>query len=233
MTGDDLTRTLVQATPVEVLRQFRPPRAAIVLPLVRALFGDLRGLRVLEIGSGEPLLLAKALLAEGAIVTAIDPALSDPRVDAGGIQVIARDVFDLDPHTLGPFDLTMSTLLFGAPLRQRARRAMWPAYRSGSKPSEDEVLEVLGHIEGELISRAAAWTRPGGWTLHLSLERLFAAPVATWEHAGWDVVVAPRGEEQPATDDAVGLARWVLAGMLIARRASSGSGMGRLQITRK
>ena len=42
-----------------------------------------------------------------------------------------------------PADLTISTLLFGAPLRQRARRTLWPEYVAGSRPGEDRVQEEL------------------------------------------------------------------------------------------
>ena len=219
MTSDGLVERLAREVPLATLQQFRPPRSAIVLPLMRALLGTLAGRTVVELGSGEPLLLAKALVGEGAQVTAVDPALADPRVEPGGVRTLAVDLFELPQQALAPAELTLSTLLFGAPLRQRARRHLWPRYLRRDRPTEDEVHAQLREVELALLARLAAWTQPGGWTVHWSLERLFAASAEDWRASGFSPLVLGRPESAPRSDDPQAWARFVLGGMVVAQRA--------------
>lgn len=218
MTVDELVEALVTHVSLEQLQQFRPSRAPIVLPLLRALIGSIHGTHLIEFGSGEPLLLAKALVESGANVTAVDPALSDPRVEPGHVSLVAADLFSLPMDALSPADVTLSTLLFGAPLRQRARRTFWPDYRRGERPTEAQVQGRLREVECDLLDRLAAWTKPGGWTLHWSLERLFAASVDDWQQRGFEVVSAPADTTTPTDEDSRTWARYVLGGMLMAQR---------------
>lgn len=195
---DTLAAELTARVPERTLGTFRFERAAVVVPLLERLVGGLRGRRVVELGSGEPLLLAKALATRGAEVVAIDPCLSDPRVEPGPIAIRAEDAFTIDPTTIAPADVTLSTLLFGAPLRQRARRSLWPAYRAGARPTETRVHEVLRANERTLIERLTRWTRPGGWSVHHSLEGLFTATAADWLDAGFALLGEPTGDDAAA-----------------------------------
>lgn len=213
-----LIAALAEATPVRILKQFRPPRAALVLPLARHLLGSLKDRDVLEIGSGEPLLLARALLESGARIRAIDPALGAPGLDVGRVDAIAADALAIAPESIAPAELTVSTLLFGAPLRQRAKRELRDRYLSGDLPTPEEVHAKLREVEMALVSRLAQWTQPGGWTIHISLERLFTLSEAGWRRSGFEPVLLPSAMEKPAEDDAIEWARYALSGALVARR---------------
>lgn len=216
-----LVEALSRSVAPEILTLHRPHRAALVLPLLRLLLGALPGRRIVELGSGEPLLLAHALAADGAEVTAVDPCLADPRVAPGPITVVPHDALELAPDAVPPGDATVSTLLFGAPLRQRARRELWPAYIAGERPGEDRVRTRLLGIERRLLERLAAWTRIGGWTVHYSLERLFVATESDWKSAGFEPVPLP---EPPRPDTAAPTEAWaahVLGAFRIARRVAS------------
>jgi hypothetical protein len=213
-----LVEALVDGVAPAVLAQHRPNRAALVLPLLRALAGPLRGLRLVELGSGEPLLLAHALAEQGALVTAVDPCLADPRVAPGSITVFAEDALLLEPGLIAPADATVSTLLFGAPLRQRVRRELWPAYMAGERPGEDSVRAGLLALERQLLRRLAAWTRPGAWTVHYSLERLFAATDDDWRSAGFEPLPLCESPRPDTSGTLEAWARHVLGGFRVARR---------------
>jgi len=178
----------VAALPEVIRSSFRPPRAALVLPVLRRLDGLTLGrATVIEVGAGDTLLLARALVEAGGRVDAIDPCFVEaPRGTLPPLlRLHAVDAIEAPPP-LAPADATVSTMFFGAPLRQRARRTLHDAYRAGVKPTEDEVHAVLVSIETRLITSLATLTRPGGWSLHWSLEGLFAASDAVWCAAGFE-----------------------------------------------
>lgn len=214
-----LISALAKSSEVRTLRLFRPPRAALVLPVAKALLGSLKGVRILEIGSGEPLLLAHALVQEGAHVQAIDPALAAPRVEAKGVDLLAKDALEIPLDSVPPAALTLSTLLFGAPLRQRAKRELRQRYLSGNFPNEHEVHEQVRSVERRLLSRLAHWTKPGGWTLHISLERLFVLHPEEWRDLGFEpVLFSQPHQEKPTGDDPFEWAEYALSGAVVARR---------------
>lgn len=165
----------------------RPARERLVLPVLRVCWGgNLAGRRVIELGAGDTLLLSQALARAGASVVAIDPCLEAvPAPSLPGVSLLATDVLEAAPD-LPAAEATVSTMLFGAPLRQRARRALWPRYLAGDRPTEADVHRVLAGVEANLIDVLARLTAPGGLTLHWSLEGLFAATDAAWVAAGFD-----------------------------------------------
>lgn len=223
-TAHDLIAALSRSTELRTLRLFRPPRSALVLPLARTLLGNLEGRRVLEVGSGEPLLLAKAMSEAGAEVQAVDPALAAPRVEPGDIEIVADDALRIPEDDIVPADLSVSTLLFGAPLRQRAKRELRSRYLSQNPPTPAEVQEQLRSVERRLVKRLASWTRPGGWTLHISLERLFTLSADEWRELGFRPVLQASSLSKPKGDDPLDWAKYALSGAWIAQREDSQGG---------